>query len=58
MKLKTQIFSKRLLEKGVSAKSIVFPTVTKVNERSSSSIPTVAHIKEMIWSFIYIWKIR
>src|SRR5690606_2726483 len=43
----TQQFSKRLLEEGVYAKAIVFPTVPKGTGRVSN-MPTAAHTKEML----------
>lgn len=43
----TQQFSKRLIEEGVYAKSIVFPTVPKGTGRVRN-MPTAAHTKEMI----------
>ena len=44
---KTQLFSKRLLEEGIYAKSIVFPTVPKGTGRVRN-MPTAAHTKEML----------
>lgn len=43
----TQQFSKRLIEEGVYAKSIVFPTVPKGTGRVRN-MPTAAHTKEML----------
>lgn len=43
----TQQFSKRLLEEGVYAKAIVFPTVPKGTGRVRN-MPTAAHTKEML----------
>lgn len=43
----TQQFSRRLLEEGVYAKSIVFPTVPKGTGRVRN-MPTAAHTKEML----------
>ncbi|WP_088840603.1 glycine C-acetyltransferase [Listeria sp. ILCC797] len=43
----TQKFSRRLLEEGVYAKSIVFPTVPKGTGRVRN-MPTAAHTKEML----------
>lgn len=43
----TQEFSKRLMEEGVYAKSIVFPTVPKGAGRVRN-MPTAAHTKEML----------
>ncbi|MBQ0138201.1 MAG: glycine C-acetyltransferase [Kurthia sp.] len=43
----TQQFSKRLIEEGVYAKSIVFPTVPKGTGRLRN-MPTAAHTKEML----------
>ena len=43
----TQQFSKRLMEEGVYAKSIVFPTVPKGTGRVRN-MPTAAHTKEML----------
>ncbi|MDQ0215321.1 glycine C-acetyltransferase [Oikeobacillus pervagus] len=44
---KTQLFSKRLYEEGVYAKSIVFPTVPAGKGRVRN-MPTAAHTKEML----------
>ncbi|EZH64934.1 2-amino-3-ketobutyrate CoA ligase [Bacillaceae bacterium JMAK1] len=44
---KTQQFSKRLMEEGVYAKSIVFPTVPRGTGRVRN-MPTAAHTKEML----------
>ena len=43
----SQQFSKRLMEEGVYAKSIVFPTVAKGKGRVRN-MPTAAHTKEML----------
>ena len=43
----TQQFSKRLMEEGIYAKSIVFPTVPKGTGRVRN-MPTAAHTKEML----------
>ncbi|GAA0488049.1 glycine C-acetyltransferase [Salinibacillus aidingensis] len=43
----TQTFSKRLIEEGVYAKSIVFPTVPRGTGRVRN-MPTAAHTKEML----------
>ncbi|QHS23645.1 glycine C-acetyltransferase [Virgibacillus sp. MSP4-1] len=43
----TQAFSKRLIEEGVYAKSIVFPTVPRGTGRVRN-MPTAAHTKEML----------
>ncbi|MCG1009582.1 glycine C-acetyltransferase [Salinicoccus sp. ID82-1] len=43
----TQEFSKRLMQEGVYAKSIVFPTVPKGTGRVRN-MPTAAHTKEML----------
>lgn len=45
--VKTQLFSKRLYEEGVYAKSIVFPTVPQGTGRVRN-MPTAAHTKEML----------
>ncbi|MCR8745847.1 glycine C-acetyltransferase [Romboutsia lituseburensis] len=52
---KTQLFSKRLLEEGVYAKSIVFPTVPKGTGRVRN-MPTSAHTKEMLDQALYIYE--
>lgn len=52
---KTQLFSKRLLEEGVYAKSIVFPTVPKGTGRVRN-MPTSAHTKEMLDQALSIYK--
>lgn len=44
---KTQLFSKRLLEEGIYAKSIVFPTVAKGAGRVRN-MPTASHTKDML----------
>ena len=43
----TQTFSKRLMEEGVYAKAIVFPTVPKGTGRIRN-MPTAAHTKAML----------
>ena len=52
---KTQQFSKRLLEEGVYAKSIVFPTVPKGAGRVRN-MPTSAHTKEMLDDALSIYE--
>lgn len=52
---KTQLFSKRLLEEGVYAKSIVFPTVPKGTGRVRN-MPTSAHTKEMLDQALSIYE--
>ncbi|MBS4200816.1 glycine C-acetyltransferase [Bacillus sp. FJAT-49732] len=51
----TQVFSKRLYEEGVYAKSIVFPTVPKGTGRVRN-MPTAAHTKEMLDEAISIYE--
>ncbi len=51
----TQLFSKRLIEKGVYAKAIVFPTVPKGMGRVRN-MPTAAHTKEMIDKAVSIYE--
>ncbi len=51
----TQQFSKRLIEEGVYAKSIVFPTVPKGTGRVRN-MPTAAHTKEMLDDAIAIYE--
>ncbi|MED4226842.1 glycine C-acetyltransferase [Neobacillus cucumis] len=51
----TQQFSKRLIEEGVYAKAIVFPTVTKGTGRVRN-MPTAAHTKEMLDQAIAIYE--
>lgn len=51
----TQQFSKRLIEEGVYAKSIVFPTVQKGKGRVRN-MPTAAHTKEMIDEALAIYE--
>ncbi len=51
----TQSFSKRLIEEGVYAKSIVFPTVPLGTGRVRN-MPTAAHTKEMLDKAIEIYK--
>ncbi len=52
---KTQLFSKRLLEEGVYAKSIVFPTVPKGTGRVRN-MPTAVHTKEMLDNALAIYE--
>ncbi len=51
----TQKFSRRLLEEGVYAKSIVFPTVPKGTGRVRN-MPTAAHTKEMLDQVLSIYE--
>lgn len=51
----TQEFSKRLMEEGVYAKSIVFPTVPKGTGRVRN-MPTAAHTKEMLDDALRIYE--
>ena len=51
----THQFSKRLIEEGVYAKSIVFPTVPKGTGRVRN-MPTAAHTKEMLDDAIAIYE--
>lgn len=51
----TQRFSKMLYEKGVYAKSIVFPTVAKGTGRVRN-MPTAAHTKEMLDDALAIYQ--
>jgi glycine C-acetyltransferase len=51
----TQIFSERLTEEGVYAKSIVFPTVPRGTGRVRN-MPTAAHTKEMLDEALRIYK--
>ena len=51
----TQEFSKRLIEEGVYAKSIVFPTVPRGTGRVRN-MPTAAHTKEMLDQAIAIYE--
>lgn len=51
----TQQFSKRLIEEGVYAKSIVFPTVPKGTGRVRN-MPTAAHTKEMLDAAISVYE--
>lgn len=50
-----QAFSKRLIEEGVYAKAIVFPTVPKGTGRVRN-MPTAAHTKEMLDKAISIYE--
>jgi len=51
----TQEFSKRLIQEGVYAKAIVFPTVPKGTGRVRN-MPTAAHTKEMLDAAIGIYE--
>lgn len=51
----TQQFSKRLIEEGVYAKAIVFPTVPKGTGRVRN-MPTAAHTKEMLDDALAIYE--
>lgn len=51
----TQQFSKRLVEEGVYAKAIVFPTVPKGTGRVRN-MPTAAHTKEMLDNALAIYE--
>ncbi|MCY9025061.1 aminotransferase class I/II-fold pyridoxal phosphate-dependent enzyme, partial [Priestia megaterium] len=51
----TQIFSEKLIEEGVYAKSIVFPTVPRGTGRVRN-MPTAAHTKEMLDEALRIYK--
>ncbi|MBC6166737.1 glycine C-acetyltransferase [Listeria booriae] len=51
----TQQFSRRLLEEGVYAKSIVFPTVPKGTGRVRN-MPTATHTKEMLDEVLAIYE--
>ena len=51
----TQQFSKRLIEEGVYAKSIVFPTVPRGTGRVRN-MPTAAHTKEMLDQALAIYE--
>ncbi|PYF03982.1 glycine C-acetyltransferase [Ureibacillus chungkukjangi] len=51
----TQTFSKRLVEEGVYAKAIVFPTVQKGTGRVRN-MPTAAHTKEMLDDALAIYE--
>lgn len=51
----TQAFSKRLVEEGVYAKAIVFPTVPKGTGRVRN-MPTAAHTKEMLDNALAIYE--
>lgn len=52
--IKTQEFSKKLLEAGVYAKAIVFPTVPKGTGRIRN-MPTASHTKEMLEQAIEVY---
>lgn len=51
----TQQFSKRLIEEGVYAKAIVFPTVPKGTGRVRN-MPTAAHTKDMLDAAITVYE--
>lgn len=51
----TQTFSRRLMEEGVYAKSIVFPTVPRGTGRVRN-MPTAAHTKEMLDEALSIYE--
>jgi len=51
----TQVFSKRLVEEGVYAKAIVFPTVPKGTGRVRN-MPTASHTKEMLDNALAIYE--
>ncbi|MDN4492026.1 glycine C-acetyltransferase [Ureibacillus aquaedulcis] len=51
----TQVFSKRLVEEGVYAKAIVFPTVPKGTGRVRN-MPTASHTKEMLDDALAIYE--
>ncbi|HSL86608.1 MAG TPA: aminotransferase class I/II-fold pyridoxal phosphate-dependent enzyme, partial [Bacteroidales bacterium] len=53
---KTQKFSRRLIEEGVYAKSIVFPTVPLGTGRVRN-MPTAEHTKEMLMEAVRIYEI-
>lgn len=50
-----QVFSRRLIEEGVYAKAIVYPTVAKGKARIRN-MPSAAHTKEMLDEAIAIYK--
>lgn len=52
---KTQAFSKRLLEEGVYAKAIVYPTVPRSTGRIRN-MPTAAHTQEMLDQALSIYE--
>ena len=52
----TQKFSRRLIEEGVYAKSIVFPTVPMGTGRVRN-MPTAQHTKEMLLEAVRIYEI-
>lgn len=52
---KTQLFSKKLYEKGVYAKSIVFPTVARGSGRIRN-MPTAQHTKEVLDRALYAYE--
>ncbi|RKJ08427.1 aminotransferase class I/II-fold pyridoxal phosphate-dependent enzyme, partial [Butyricicoccus sp. 1XD8-22] len=51
----TQLFSNRLIQEGVYAKGIVFPTVPKGTGRIRN-MPTAAHTKEMLDKAVAIYR--
>lgn len=51
----TQAFSKRLLEEGVYAKAIVYPTVPRGTGRIRN-MPTASHTKEMLDEALAIYE--
>lgn len=51
----SQLFSKRLLEEGVYAKSIVFPTVPKGTGRVRN-MPTASHTTQMLDKALYVYE--
>lgn len=52
---KTQLFSKKLFENGVYAKSIVFPTVSKGTGRIRN-MPTAVHTKDLLDEAISVYE--
>ncbi len=52
---KTQLFSKKLYEKGVYAKAIVFPTVSRGSGRIRN-MPTAQHTKEILDRALYAYE--
>jgi glycine C-acetyltransferase len=50
-----QLFSKRLIEEGIYAKAIVFPTVPKGTSRVRN-MPTAAHTREMLDKAISVYE--
>jgi len=51
----TQLFSRRLMEEGVYAKSITFPTVPRGTGRVRN-MPTAAHTKEMLDEVLAVYE--